>query len=268
MNMSTSYKDKITIVTFTHLWKNAPSTELIEKTLDSIYSFMDINGCRHIINYDKKGDSEREEQYLENLNKLKYKYNNNIKITTYNTISKKRSYIYSEIVEKCDTKYIILWEHDFILEREIDIKSIVECMDKNNDINYIRFSKREIIPQGNIDGWMEEDNTRSIPLVKFCGYTGNPHIERRDWFIKYCKPLIYNVFVQKRNSIERAMNKDIMRRKDKYGFNKTHNFIGTYIYGKIGDDRFVNPSTMYKSREAWGNKKPKKEWKEFNEESK
>jgi len=266
MSTSTSYKDKITIITFTHLWRNAPSTKLIERMLDSIYSFMDIDNCKHIINYDKKGDSEREEQYLKNLNTLKDKFNNNIKITTHNTLSKKRSYIYSELVEKCNTKYIILWEHDFILEKYIDIEKIVKMMDKNNEINYIKFNKRDTHPTNGIDKWLEDENNFEVPLVKFCGYNGNPHIERREWFLKYCKPLIYNIPILKKNSIERAMNKDIMRRRKRFGFDKTHKFLGTYIYGSVGDKRYVNSLDIYKSKEAWGNKNPNKKWKIINEE--
>ena len=265
--MSTSYKDEISIITFTHLWKDAPSTELIENMLDSIYKYIDISNCRHIINYDKKGVSEREEEYLSNLQKLKDIYNPNIEITTYTTSHKNRSEIYADLVENCDTKYVILWEHDFILERDIDIQSIIECMDNYSNINYIRFSKRELVAQGNIDKWMVNDTECPIPLVKFCGYTGNPHIERREWFLSYCKPLIHKIFVNKRNSIERAMNRDIMSRREKHGFEKTHEFLGTYAYGRLGDKRFVNPSTMFKSKEAWGNKKPKKEWREFNKKN-
>jgi len=260
MNTETSYKDKITIITFTHLWRDAPSTKLIEKTFDSIYNNINIKGCRHIINYDKKEDSEKSNNYYNNLLKLKNKYNSNIEITTYNTNDNKRSKIYSNLVEMCNTPYIILWEHDFILEKRIDIDSIVNSMDKYNDINFIKFNKRENKTYGNIDKWMESDKEHDIPLIKFCGYTGNPHIERRKWFLRYCKPLINIVFVNKRNSIERAMNKDIMRRRAKFGFDRTHKFLGTYIYGEMNEERYVNSLDEFKSIEAWGSKKPSDKW--------
>jgi len=264
MSTQTSYKDKITIITFTHLWKNAPKISLIDKTLKSIYSNMDIRNCKHIINFDKKDDSKRSREYLKNLNSLKDKYNRNIEITTYNTIYSKRSYIYTRLVKESNTPYIILWEHDFVLERKIDIKKIIEVMDKCDNINFIRFNKRKTAPYGNIDKWMEEDNRYEIPLVKFCGYTGNPHVERKEWFINYCKPLIHRIKVQKRNSIERAMNIDIMDRRNNFGFSKTHEFLGTYIYGSMNEERYVKSLDEYKSKEAWGGKTPSKEWKENN----
>ena len=265
--MNTKISSRLTIITFTHFWKNAPSTELIERTFDSIYSNMDIKGCEHIINYDMKEESVESKEYLNNLINLKNKYNPNIKVTTHGTTDTRRSYIYSGLVKRAKTPYIMLWEHDFILKKKVDLERILDALDNNNNINFIRFNKRKTEPQGRIDKWMEpETNIKDIPLVRFCGYTGNPHIERKNWFIKYCKPLILSIPVKKKNSIERAMNIDIMKRRDEYGIEDTHKFLGSFIYGDIGEDKYVESLEEFKSREAWGDKEPNKEWKERNKD--
>jgi hypothetical protein len=245
---------------------------------------MNIRECRHIINYDMKEHEEKHRKYLYNLHKLKEKYNNNIEITTLNTLKDKRAVVYSKLVRKVRTPYILMWEHDFILERVIDLNKIVDSMDKYKSINFIRFNKRDNYPiervdigkfkLGNyytsfyrpLDYWMkEETNIKDIPLIKFCGYGGVPHIERREWFNRYCRPLITLNPAEKHNSIERAVNFDIYEKRQLLGFDRAHEMLGTYIYGRLGDKGYVKSLDEFKSREAWGDKKPSKEWLEFNE---
>lgn len=265
--------NKLTIVTFTHYWTHAPSTELIEKTFNSIYNKLPIEGCRHIINYDMPEDNEKYREYYNNLVKLKKKYNPNIEIITQSVKHKKRSYIYSEIVDTITTPYILFWEHDFVLLKNINIERIIKSMDKNHNINYIKFNKRKTEPTVSkkhpdsvtIDGWLQkESNITDIPLVKTCGYSGVPHIERTEWFKTFCKRLIYNIQVNKQTSIERAMNIWIMFRRKKLGEEKLHPKLGMYILGKIGEDKYVEELHDFKSREAWGSKEPNEEWKAKN----
>jgi len=271
--MFATSKNKITIITFTHFWREAPSTYLIESMLDSIYSKMDINECRHIINYDMKERTPKHLEYLENLKLLKHKYNNNIEITTYNTLRHKRSFVYIKLVEKCDTPYILFWEHDFILKKAVPILKILDTMDKHNNIKYIRFNKRQNKTTQSkdnkhkpIDYWIEkEEDITEIPLLKVCGYGGLPHIEKRDWFLDYCKPLMLNIHIIKQNDLTRAVNKEIYRLRESIGFNETHKQIGTYIYGYMLEDAYVESLDQFKSLEAWGNKTPNKKWRELND---
>jgi len=266
-------KDKLTIVTFTHYWTHAPSTELIENTFDSIYSRLSFKGCRHIINYDMPEDNEKYREYYNNLLKLKDKYNSNIEITTQSIKNKKRSYIYSEIVDTINTPYVLFWEHDFILLKDIDITKIVNVMDNNKNINYIKFNKRKTTQTKSkigkehitIDGWLEDENIYDIPLTKTCGYSGIPHIERVDWFKSFCKKLIYTIPVKKQTSIERAMNIYLINKRKRFDENILHSKLGLYIYGNIGDGRIVEEITDFKSRVAWGSKEPNKEWREIND---
>jgi len=266
-------KDKITIVTFTHYWTNAPSTELIDKTFDSLYSRLPLTDCRHIINYDMPENNKKYREYYNNLLKLKDKYNKNIEITTFSIKNKKRSYIYSDIVDTITTPYVILWEHDFVLLRDIDLESIINAMDYHEEINYIKFNKRINKPTINrrdstkktIDGWLEKEDRYEIPLLKTCGYSGSPHIERVSWFKCVCKKLIYTIPVNKQTSIERAINKWLFHKRNRFGEKKFHNKVGLYIYGNINDKPYVKEIYDYKSKEAWGNKLPSKTWRKINE---
>ena len=264
-----SFKDKLTIVTFTNFWKEAPSTWLIEKTFDSLYKNIEgLKECRHIINFDMKNVDSEQGQYLFNLVKLKEKYNKNIEVMYKNTITKQRSKVYADIVNMIDTPYILFWEHDFILQKSIPLDSIIKVMDSDNGINYIRFNKREnqkASKINSIDGWFEQDPIKPIPLIKFCGYSGNPHIERTSWFNSFCRPLINNIPVKKKNSIERAMNLYILKEKRKRRPDDIHKEVGSYVYGNIGDSAYVKSLDIYKSKEAWGSKNPSEKWKKHNE---
>lgn len=283
--MSATLKDKLTIITFTHCWLYAPSTSLIESTLDSIYNNIKLDGVRHIINFDMKVYDDKSKQYLTNLNNLKEKYNKNIEIHTFNTVYDKRSIVYSKLMELVKTPYILMWEHDFVLEKKLDIEKIINTMDKYQNINFIRFNKRDNISikeerKGQyqlgdyitylyrpIDYWMEtEKDITDIPLIKFCGYGGVPHIERVSWFFDYCNPLIQSKPAVKHNSIERAIHFDIYKKRDELGFEQTHKLLGTYIYGVLGESRYVHSLDEFKSKEAWGNKQPSNAWRQLNEQ--
>ncbi len=266
-------KDKVTIVTFTHYWTHAPSTELIEETFDSLYGKLPLKGCRHIINYDMPEVNEKYMEYYDNLWKLRDKYNPNIEINTETVKYKRRSYIYSDIVDTIKTPYVLFWEHDFLLLREIDIENIIQSMDEDESINCIRFNKRKTEPTKPrknpkgipIDSWLEQDNRININLVKTCGYSGAPHIERVEWFKTFCKKLIYSLQVKKKTSIERAINIWLTLQRKRRGEDWVHSKTGIYLYGKMGDNAYIKEITEFKSKQAWGDKAPNEEWKKINE---
>jgi len=87
------------------------------------------------------------------------------------------------LLDKCDTPYILNWEDDQELIKEIDIESLCNLMDNNPDINQIGFHKRAIMHQK--PNFVKRQIVRDgIPLVTDNHWAFTPSLFRAS----YLKP--------------------------------------------------------------------------------
>jgi hypothetical protein len=88
------------------------------------------------------------------------------------------------MLDNCNTEYFLFLEHDWEFIYDIDVTSVINCMDKYNHISYIKFNR--LLPKEtdwNLEeGGCFENETEitDIPLIKISYFSGNPHIMRTD----------------------------------------------------------------------------------------
>jgi hypothetical protein len=180
----------------------------------------------YIIGYDKHNEDN---SYLEKLLKIKEA---TVVYGDYLGIGGSLSLLEKNI----NSKYIFNLEHDWSIEKHINLNKIMDIMDKYNYVNYIRFNKRNNIIFDPFDSVLEkEDKITEIPLLKTWSYSGNPHIVRTEFFKKIVVPQI-------RDSIWKGHHKRAMEApmteliksypEDFYKY-------GTYIYGDFNDEAIV-----------------------------
>ena len=184
-------KDKLTVLVTTHILPTAPSIQIIKECTDSIFdNFKGINECNILIYCDSR-DSVTSQQYLDNLSTLK-----NVKIIDRPHSGMRSNYQHA--IENCQTDYFFFCEHDWLFLRPVEIKKLIYCMDKNPNINFVRFNKRNNwkVDDAN-DAWEthieEEDQIKECSLMRTNCVATHPHIVRKKKFVEEWLPFIDNV---------------------------------------------------------------------------
>jgi hypothetical protein len=151
--MSNLY-DKLSIIITTSPIRLNPSTKIIEKIFDNFRYIDGLNDCIKIIICDgyniddipkyKSGvitndEAERYLKYISNLNKL---IENNILKNTKLIIRETRYGFANNVQYALDlitTKYVLIYQHDWLFVRSININHILDIIDSRNDIKYVSF---------------------------------------------------------------------------------------------------------------------------------
>ena len=235
-------KEKITILTTTHFVastsKRKGYTNLIKSTITDLYEKIWTNNLNHIISLDHDESNKGSVEYLNNLKKLEKEFTNLKVITT----TKGIYYSIKNLVENSTTPYYLWFEHDWEFINEMDLLPFIEVMDKDKNVNYIRFNKRSTVQAG-CDGKLWEYKNPNMSLVGTNGWSNNPYFGRKakmlEWYEKMDKsgeigssddkydPTI-EVYLQKH------LRNDLSHSKEKFLKN-----WGVFIYGKKGDSALV-----------------------------
>lgn len=226
-------KDKVTLLIPTTATCSAPSTKLIQRTLDSANKRLFAGKpIRCIIHFDMWDESHVSLEYLENLRQLS-------KIMGFDLIygSKGLGFATREMISMVDTDYYLFLEHDWEFVMDIDLSSIVTMMDNHHEVNYIRFNKRT----NAIKGWdkvLAPFVIDDIKLLKNDNWSANPHIGRtRTFKEKWLRYLPSEP--QKGPHMEQYINKAYQDDIISKGFEDASGEWGVFVYGKIGDERVV-----------------------------
>jgi hypothetical protein len=246
-------KDKLTILTTTHFKASAhrldknykfdhsrstTSTLLIESTIEKLYDYLGHRDIQHYISLDHDPSDEGSCLYLDNLRKLLVDYPNISLIVT--TTGIRQSII--NLINSVSTDYLLWFEHDWHFERIVPIPKLIELMDINSDINYIRFNKRDNIilncDSNLIEKTFNVDNL-NISLCGTNGWSNNPYLGRTDNWKNVWMEYLNDPSVKDHITIERELQDEYQRQIKETSFEDALKKWGVYIYDKLGAPRSV-----------------------------
>jgi len=260
-------KEKLTVITVTHLTNKVdsgitppPEIELIERTFNHLWKNHEkIRNCEHILIYNHpKKNSHDSIRYEKNLQEFCAEHG----MSFYTLQNNGLRPAVALGLQQTETEYVLFLEHDWLIFDNVRFETLLDTMDKNNSINYVRFYKYKNKPRA----WnklLEEKKYNNIVLTKASGYSNNPHVVRTNtyknwiemsrpgynWF-KIGKPTDYPQLLIEYLKIVFGVNviydriENIINMYYKYlieseGFEKAHKQMGIYLYGGIGDGPFV-----------------------------
>lgn len=244
-------KDLLTVVITTHILPTAPSTEIIEDTINSIKkSFLGIEECDFLIYCDSDTDNINRGRYITNLEKIE-----DVNVLEYahegflNT-GLRDNYIRAVMDSK--TPFVFFCEHDWIFLREINAKKLLNAMNNSNKINYVRFNKRDNCKShkdnpepGDQDFWetyVEEEIICDSFFMKTDCIATHPHLLRVDKFkndwSEYASIYHSNITGIVETNLNYFYKMDITN----IGFESAHKKWGIYNYGSKEDKKIITHS--------------------------
>lgn len=243
-------KHNLTIITTTHIIPSAPSTHIIETMLESLHKHIaGSQFANHLIFLDSNVEDDRYQQYLNNLMQLKEKYPN-IYIIDIPASGLKANYING--IKLTQTPIILFMEHDWIFTENIPIDKLINVMNSNNNVNYIKFSKRNNMEIGGWDKILEKDTTiKTINLIKTDSWTNHPHlVKKTKWIDEWLTYINPNIKATKSYGLEDVMYNKYQNDIKIKGFAIAHKKWGCYnwetysgkscIYHEDGSEHYIN----------------------------
>lgn len=270
----------ITIIFTTNYTLDIPNINKQKKTIESFYSVFKINELLPTFVFCDEKPLSKIEGEIELYNKNKYvdykipgeEYKNNLKniellkhaifINTYSLCDG-----YKKALSLCKTKYLFFLEHDWVFLPNIShsLKNLIECMDKNNEINNILFNKQSNIQTQNQR--IYNSKKYDIPLLLTNRQSNNPNLLRIEHAKKIRDPLIKNEGCSLHKGIEFFYLFNSMKIPNYCGGiecelcnycgdneNKTK-ILGTYLYGELGKNHTIIHSDGCDRLELEKNKK-------------
>lgn len=233
-------KDKLTVLVTTHVLPTAPSIEVIKECTDSIFNnFKGIKDCEFLVYCDSR-DSEVSKEYVKNLSQL-----SDVKI--FDRVDSGMIVNYIEVIEKCETDYLFFCEHDWLFLRPVKIQNLINCMDSNPNVNFVRFNKRNNWQTHKESGaWEtyieEETEITEFPLMRTNCIATHPHIVRKDKFVKEWLPTINRELTRTLKhhwSIELILYLWYTQEIKNLGFKKAQKKWGVFNYGPKSESNII-----------------------------
>jgi hypothetical protein len=247
-------KEKLTILTTTHYKASAhrldstyrfdhsrstTSTSLIESTIEKLYEFLGTRDICHYISLDHDPTDKGSCTYLDNLNKLLVNYPNINLIVT--TTGIRQSII--NLINAVQTEYFLWFEHDWHFKRDVNLIDLIQLMDNEKHINYIRFNKRQNIVL-NCDSQLLEQtfniNDKTIYLCGTDGWSNNPYLGRTDNWKTVWMHYLENNLRKQHITIELELQEEYRRQIAKDSFQSVLQKWGVYIYDRLGAPQTVH----------------------------
>lgn len=271
--------NKLTPLILTHYSPKAeygdlapPNSELVERTIASLYHRSRQNNFRGlerpILVYNEPyKNHEWSNTYKKNL--FKYCKSQNIKLCVQKNDGIRSGL--TKLIELMDTQYGFFLEHDWEIVQPIDFKYIVDILHNHNEVNLIRLNPRQDCED--YDPHLISSSNHEH-LCKSGVFSNNPHffdIKHYYNWVKNSKPdfkFMKGLFEHPHRSVaikigafknallEYVANNpqkfkthsnveyvlDIKYKYDinKYGFEGAHKDWGIYVYGRLGDEPYIN----------------------------
>ena len=218
-----------------------PSIKIIKETIESL-NYIGYNGNEKInvyLAHDYK-DNKDYEEYLNNLQNYCNSYNQ--KNNKFNLIIIKRKtwgHLTGNIrnaLQHVNSKYILVIQHDFPFIKQFDIQKVIDDMEENTNIKYIRFNKRKNIKRG-FDGdpgssgqhlFGLQQKQKNYTYTRTPGWSDNNHI---------CLTSYYNDIVMKECPDGTPMEHNL---HGKINDEITHRKYGTYLFGELNHSKMIN----------------------------
>lgn len=226
-------RNQLSIITTTHALPSAPSTKIIETTLDNFHlRFPGSSLLDHWIYFDSREDSVSL-KYWNNLLKLQDKYPNIILVKTPHSGLKQN---YLQGIRSVFTPYLFFLEHDWIFLENVNINKIInQFNDHKTTLHYLKFNKRKNKEKGGWDQILKVDpKIKGFTAIKTNSWTNHPHFARKqkwmsDWFKLVADPRLNSM--NKSYGIEEILYHYYQHDIKRLGFDKAHHKWGCYNYG-------------------------------------
>jgi hypothetical protein len=231
---------------------SVPSSKLVFTIIHDLLEKTNLDKNIAInIGFDKRKGRSIDEEYHINLEKLK-DYFPNLKVIVNETetedpiITAPQNFI--KLIDSVKTKYYLFWEHDWVFNKTVNIKQIIEELDKNQSINWIKFSQ---FPVNNTivsfipEAYTTKNPSNVIPLVPTTRWSNNPYICRTEIFQKWWKTFIYPTD-EEGGFVEGPLNVFYQYYIDKQGLEVALNTFKCFIYGNINDEAIVHHLNGYR----------------------
>ena len=220
--------------TLNHLYKQCPETKKIKKTIvynQSIYSKSPEYNC----------------QYETHIRLLCGKMGLGLRLDS----SPGYKGVRLDMRYWVHSKYLFLIEHDWEFLKPFSLEDIVQCMEENEHIHYIRFNKRAnaIKPMPTSTGRAGGDlyltplKGSNAPLLATPQYSDNPHVERMSKYHEWCNIVEKsNLFAGKNGGaggFEHPLQEQSLDDYRDLGNIRRDKLWGTYIYGNLDDSPMI-----------------------------
>lgn len=230
----------------------APSTKLVELILEDLFNKTKLPLNTHIVvGVDNRIGREIDNLYVQNLKKLTTKYSNLVVVpnnsTTYDPlISAPQNFC--NAIGAVKTPYYLLWEHDWIFTKCIDLSPLIKSMEKHNTF-YVRFNQHTnvIAPGKAAETFMIPETNTDVPLLKVDHMGNNPYICKTEVFNKWWKHLLYET-PEQGGFVEGPINVFYKFAISKMGFEHANKQWGIYLYGSINELAYVSHLNGYRVR--------------------
>lgn len=241
---------KLTVAMLTHfsrkLEANAelspPGTGLVETTYASVLNVFGhrVAACPKLLHFDHLNSSNKDEAaYHQNLQKFAENHGFNLTVQHNYGLQK----IVSDMLQRVTSPYLLFLEHDWEFQGlEIDIAALIDVFERYENINYVRFNKRNNLIAG-FDFILEEESlVPDVDLIRTVAHSNNPFIVRVDKFRQEWLPACLNDPIYQQYDlrgqalgIEDPLFKRHIQDVRRLGFAGAHDLWGTYVFGKMGD---------------------------------
>jgi GTP:adenosylcobinamide-phosphate guanylyltransferase len=223
-----SNKDLLTIIITASFIRSHPSIRIIKETIESLSLIHTVDNVKIILAHDYH-NSNKYTEYFEKLThytKL-FPHIEIIKLSQHGHLVGNIRNALSNIT----SKYILVIQHDLPFVKEFNIQKVIEDMEENPNIKYVRFNKRNNIKLGfdalnNLFGLQQIQQNYSYTRTP--AWSDNNHI---------CLTEYYKNIVMEECSNGRPME-SILHGKNKN--EETHKKYGTYLFGELNHPRVIH----------------------------
>jgi hypothetical protein len=138
------------------------------------------------------------------------------------------------------TPYLLVFDHDWIVTRDIDTVAILRTFQRHSDVNYVRLNKHRNQEAGALEiGWdvvLKPDvRARPASLIRTCCWQGTPHFARTRYYRRVVCPHLRVRPEGGALGYEDPLNEHYLADIMSLGFDRAQRKWGVFIYGRFGD---------------------------------
>ena len=227
------------IITASHI-PSHPSTYLITTTIESL-KYINYNGTEKINVYLSHDFSDNINyiNYIDNLKKYCKNFNKNTLLFNLIIIKKDTHGNLVGNIRNClkyvNNEYLLIIQHDFPFCKNFKIENILKDMIKYPMLKHIRFNKRNNFKQNwdfdKINYFNNYNIKANNNYISTTCWSDNNHLTRKSY---------YDNFIMKISEDGESMEFFLKKINKKKKINGNFLLYGTYIYGKIGETKYIN----------------------------
>lgn len=231
---------------------SAPSARLIDGILNDMFLKTNLEKDIKIhIGFDKRTYRNIDQEYEQNLINLREKYPNLKVITNESDIDDPITTApknFTKLIDSVETKYYLFWEHDWVFTKNINVLEIIDEMEINDNINWIKFSQffnNNDVVQFIPEQFKNNNPSKNIPLIPTTRWSNNPYICRTEIFQKWWKTFVYPTN-DEGGFVEGPLNVFLNHYIEKQGIELAMKNFKCFIYGNWNDSPTVSHLNGYR----------------------